>query len=433
MNRTTWLDGLRGLAAAIVATDHYFMGGVLDAGFRSFWADPPEDNRHLYQLPPLRLFFAAHAMVPLFLVISGFAISVNLLRARNSSAADFVRRLASAATRRVLRIYLPVLSIAVISQVIFFCNLYQWEFPDDVVWGRRPWTAPWFHVTFIGRYMLDNLNIIYLQNNGGLNGQLWTMALEFRGSCVVYLVILALAFWRPGVRRLALLGLMTFWYYFGLWDIFGFLAGLYLAEGHVASESASDIGETDLPRFFRPIFSSKTRLVRLTTVWTYACFLLGLWLLCLGDDGFLTPGYQFLELISSERWDGAWGIVNKIWKTTGSILIVYAIRRSPLLQRPLNTRAVQFLGRVSFSLYLVHQSVYHMIRNPVRDALWYLAAGEPYGGVAVEQHPFAFAFAWVGGYIVLSAVNLYVAHLYTRFIDERCIDLAKRFDRYVTQ
>ncbi|TQB67420.1 hypothetical protein MPDQ_006048, partial [Monascus purpureus] len=174
MDRTTWLDGLRGIAAAIVALDHYFMGGVLDVAFRSFWADPPEDNRRFIQLPPIRLLFASHAMVPLFLVISGYAISINLLRARNNSSVssaaaaaaaascegDFVRRLSSAATRRIFRIYLPVVAIASISQLLYFCNLYRWDFGDEVVWGRRPWTAPWLHVTFLTRYILDIMNII---------------------------------------------------------------------------------------------------------------------------------------------------------------------------------------------------------------------------------------------------------------------------------
>lgn len=148
MDRTAWLDGLRGIAAAIVATDHYFMGAVFDNAFLSFWADPPAENRRLIQLPPIRIIFAAHAMVPFFLVISGYAISINLLRLRNRDGGDFVHRLSSAVSKRIFRIYLPVMVIAIISQVLYFCNIYQWTFSEDVVQGRKPWTSPWSHITY---------------------------------------------------------------------------------------------------------------------------------------------------------------------------------------------------------------------------------------------------------------------------------------------
>ncbi|KAH0491239.1 hypothetical protein TgHK011_002677 [Trichoderma gracile] len=437
MTRALWLDGLRGIAAAIVATDHYFMGAVLHAGFRSFWADPPEDNRRLMQLPPFRLVFAAHAMVPLFFVISGYAISINLIRVRASSSNNseglLLRRLASAVTRRGLRIYLPVLCITVLSQLLFFLNLYSWEPGDEVVWGRKPWTAPWFHVTFVARYMLDNINILAIQYNGGLNGQLWTMALEFRGSCVVYLLLLGLAFWKPRPRLWLLWASMAYWFYFGFWDVVGFLAGYWLAELQVLSELQTVSTEADYPLWLKPYIPVQARSVNFRAIRTYAMFAVGIWLLCLSDDGALPPGYQFLQIAESSRWDGNWGIIDKTWKTVGSVLVVSAISTTKALQSPLNSKFVQYLGRISFSLYLVHQSIYHLFSDPVRKALWYMATGgsEPEAGTGYYEA--ASAFRWVGGYIIVTAINLYVADFWTRYVDERCIKLAKQFDQWVSQ
>jgi peptidoglycan/LPS O-acetylase OafA/YrhL len=404
----------------------------LDAAFRSFWSEPPEENRMLLQLPPIRLLFAAHAMVPLFLVISGYAISVNLLRLRQSNSSDFLRRISSAATRRALRIYLPVFFISVISQILFFCNLYQWNFGDEVVWGRKPWTAPWFHVEFLFRYMLDNLNILSFQDNGGLNGQLWTMALEFRGSCLVYLVIIALAFWKPLARRVALGALILYWFYFGVWDVVGFLAGLFLAEMHVASESKPSVQQSYMLPHIGSCLGGKAGSIDFATIRTYACFIFGVWLVCLGDDGHLTPGYEFLAIAESSRWDNNWNITSNMWKTVGSTLLVYGISKSSYLQRPFNSAPVQYLGKISFSLYLVHQSIYHLVRDPIRNTLWYIAAGETYPGEVASNRPVPFAFAWIGGYLVLSAINLYAAHLYTKYIDERCIQFAKTFEKWVS-
>lgn len=435
MDRTTWLDGLRGIAAAIVAIDHYFMGGVLDSAFLSFWADPPEENRRLIQLPPIRLLFAAHAMVPLFLVISGYAISINLLRLRNSNPADFLRRLSSAVTRRIFRIYLPVFVITVISQLLFFCNIYNWTFSDEALWGRKPWTAPWLHITFVFRYMIDNMNIINFQGNPGLNGQLWTMPLEFRGSLIVYITVLGLAFWRPQLRRIAVASLAAYWFYFGQWDIFGFLSGLYLAEMRILP-STSAAGEANLPFYSEKIWNQKFNFkgIDLAAIRTFLCFTAGFWLVCLSDDGFLPPGYQFLKIFESSRWEGDWAIVSKIWKTTGSLLVVYGISKSPSLQRPLDSRPVQYLGKISFSLYLVHQSVYHLVRDPILGFLWYVATRETYPGTAeASNYTIPFAFSWLVGFVIISVINLYVANMYTKFVDERCVQFVKKFDAWLTQ
>ncbi|PNP46428.1 hypothetical protein THARTR1_10750 [Trichoderma harzianum] len=434
MSRAVWLDGLRGIAAAIVATDHYFMGAVLHAGFRSFWADPPEENRKLMQLPPFRLIFAAHAMVPLFFVISGYAISINLIRLRTANNSEgFLRRLSSAATRRGLRIYLPVFCITVISQILFFFNLFSWVPGDDIVWGRKPWTAPWFHATFVVRYMLDNINIIAIQYNGGLNGQLWTMALEFRGSCVVYLALLSLAFWHPKPRLWLLVASMAYWFYFGYWDVVGFLAGYWLAELQVLSELQTVSTEAEYLSWLKPYIPVQARSVNLNTIQTWTMFVVGIWFLCLSDDGALPPGYQFLQIAESSRWDGNWGTIDKTWKTVGSVLVVAAISATELLQRPLNSKLVQYLGKISFSLYIVHQSIYHLFSDPVRNMLWFIATGGSESEVGASDNKFAGAFCWIGGYIILSTINLYAANLYTRFVDERCINIAKRFDQWVSQ
>ncbi|KAF5026589.1 hypothetical protein F66182_1315 [Fusarium sp. NRRL 66182] len=437
MDRTTWLDGLRGIAAAIVTADHYFLGSVVNggfmtAGFRSYWAEPPEANRMLIQQPPIRVIFSVEAMVPLFFVISGYAISVNLLQLRDTSRSEFLQRLSSTVTRRVLRIYLPVFCIASISQLIFFFDLYQWDF-GDLVWGRRPWTAPWSHVTFVFRYMLDNMNIVSFQTHVGLNTQLWTMAFEFRDSYIIYLAVLGLASWQPSLRRLALGALIAYWFYLGVWDVYAFLAGLYLAEMHVISSPGSVSPEAILPHLSWLPSRPKSSTINLTIVPTYLSFILGVWLVCINGHGSLPPGYQFLALIEPSPWESDWDTISQCWRTTGSILVVYAISKSIHLQHLLNSALIQFLGKISFSLYLVHQSIYHLFQRPVRDCLWYIATWKPFPGTQEAiNHTALFAFSWLGGFVLLSALNLYVAHLYTKFVDERCVEFAKKFDRWIT-
>lgn len=128
MARTKWLDGLRGIAAAIVAFDHLFMSDIWHP-FVSFWADPPDMNRHIVQLPPIRILFSAHAMVTLFMVISGYAISVGILKDQNTP--QFLPKLSSAIVRRLFRIYLPVLVTASLAQFLYFFDLFHWNFDEN--------------------------------------------------------------------------------------------------------------------------------------------------------------------------------------------------------------------------------------------------------------------------------------------------------------
>ncbi|KAE8333728.1 acyltransferase 3 [Aspergillus sergii] len=446
MERTKWLDGLRGIAAAIVAFDHYFMGEVWHP-FVSFWADPPEGNRRFVQLPPIRILFSAHAMVTLFMVISGYAISINILKARPSQ--QYYTRISSAVLRRPFRIYLPVLVMSTISQLLFFFNLYNWTFDEDLLKGLEPWKAPWAHIEWLFLYMTDSLNIIAFAYNGGFNGQLWTMPVEFRGSNVVFVLLVALAAWRPKLRLwfLPLLSLYFLWY--GLWDTFGFIWGLFLAEraaaaatpatGNGTTQTTDTDDEEKLPFFPLSRSNWKSRLLNrknftLARITTAISFLLGYHLLCLGDDGKLTPGYQWLSVFHPAKWRDDWQVIHWCWKVVGSALLVYAIGESPLLQRPFNTRPVQYLGKISFSLYLVHQAIYHLLRDPLRNYLWLLGNGTAYPGSveAAATDPMSFHVAWWASGIVLGTVVVYAAHYYTIYVDNKCVALTKRIEKWLT-
>jgi peptidoglycan/LPS O-acetylase OafA/YrhL len=116
------------------------------------------------------------------------------------------------------------------------------------------------------------------------------------------------------------------------------------------------------------------------------------------------------------------------------VLVVYAISELPLLQRLFNRRPIEYLGKISFSLYLVHQPVYHLVRDPVINILWYIATREQYPGAEdASKLGGSFAFTWLAGYVVMSAINLYTAHLYTKYVDERCVRMAKRIDKWLTR
>jgi peptidoglycan/LPS O-acetylase OafA/YrhL len=459
MARTKWLDGLRGIAAAIVAFDHLFMSDIWHP-FVSFWADPPDMNRHIVQLPPIRILFSAHAMVTLFMVISGYAISVGLLK--DQKTPQFLPRISSAIVRRVFRIYLPVLVTASLAQFLYFFDLFHWNFDENFLAGLpNPWTAPLAHITYVLGFLAETINIVSFRYPGSLNGQLWTMPMEFRGSNIVYLLIIGLSAWRPRSRLYVLPVIAAYFWWYGNWDVFGFIWGLWFAEraaGAALTSNENFDSDFEMEEFEDRAqslsrFSLSEMLPRLgllcgakhgysrlksrncTTISRITIgllFVAGFYLLCLGNDAHLSLGYQFLSVFQPAKWKGEWDIIHMCWKSIGSVMLIYAIWEFPSLQRPLNTWLVQYLGKISFALYLLHETIYQLWRNPLRDVLYLLLSGKDYGdsGMALVANPFAFHVAWWITGIVLGSLVICAAHYYTIYIDNPCVAFAKKVDRW---
>lgn len=465
MQRALWLDGLRGIAAAIVTLRHAFVyeepSPVFDFMFRSYWADPPEENRYFIQLPPFRLLFAGSSMVALFMVISGFAISISILKARNSDitgSGQFVRRISSASTRRIFRIYLPVICVAVISHILFFCNLYRsWPSWKHHMWGLKPWTAPWLHIKFLFWLLLHLMDVfnhrldINIFNHRPdlqvLNDQFWTMPIEFRGSCIVYLLLLTTVFWRPRPRRAILAAVAAYWFWIGQWDIFSFVAGLWISEGHVVSEKLEADGEISLPcEEDEPLSPTATAWKRIDETWIRVSrsesfhhtratltFLVGIFFLSMCDNEPLGMEYQFLRtFFHSPNW-GEKEMERRCWTCLGAVLVVHSIGQSEYLQWPLNARPIQYLAKISFPLYLIHMTIYLTLQTPLQNLFWYITRHEWYPGtIEASKHLLPFTVTWVGSLLVLAVIMLVLSDLWERYVDKKCLEIGKKFERWVT-
>jgi hypothetical protein len=107
LHPSAYLDGMRGLAALMVFFYHLF-SSTHDLTTAWGGTGKPDEHREFLKLPFVRFIYSGPAMVAIFYVVSGYALSYKPVKLmRNKSWKDLLHTLSSAAYRRAVRLYLP--------------------------------------------------------------------------------------------------------------------------------------------------------------------------------------------------------------------------------------------------------------------------------------------------------------------------------------
>ncbi|KAK3360076.1 acyltransferase 3 [Lasiosphaeria hispida] len=190
---------------------------------------------------------------------------------------------------------------------------------------------------------------------------LWTIPVEFRSSMMLFLTLVGTARWRTGVR-LAVVGvLMVFTYLSDRWEMMLFYAGMALAEMDLmrgAHESPAVSSPSDSPSLGAtpPPATQKPKGPR-QLIWP-AVSLLGLYFMSQPDHGSeVTPGWVFLSTFIPEFWSEKY----RYWQSIGAIVFVLAVGRTPAWQKLFSTGPVQYLGKISYAIYLMHGPAMHTL------------------------------------------------------------------------
>ncbi|MFS0837544.1 acyltransferase family protein [Paenibacillus sp. 1P03SA] len=315
--KITYLDGLRGAAALVVVLAHYlqvFLPSMFEARAQvSHFAFDQWIPR-----TPLNLFFNGNFAVCLFFVLSGFVLSFRFFRYRRRSV------VAAALLRRYFRLAIP----AVFSLLPAYALMkLDWNFYAEARGYTRA-TMPDPYTTIPSFAELLEQGFIHTFFGYGLayNPVLWTMTYELFGSFLVYGLLLA--FGKSRFRFVC--------YAAGLWFFrdsyyLGFVLGMLLSD---LSAGAGRNLTALRPGFFPA-----------------AIGLLGLYLGSVPYVSWQGSVYAWLPL-SPEGFPGA-----VTYRTAGAALVLLALLNSRTGQKLFAGRPMAYLGKLSFSLYLVHFAV----------------------------------------------------------------------------
>ena len=301
------LDGLRG-AAALAVVVHHSANVYLDT-----------ETRNLGLLTPILHALArlGHPAVLLFFVLSGFVLYISFLRGHDRSYRSFL-------SRRVFRLY-PALIVAVAGAAL----VHWFQSPRDCS-AYDPWVAScWCHDLTVGG-TLRIMSLLGLRPEDNLfNPVLWSLFIEMRFS-IVFMLLAALC------QRswIVIFGVGVAAYFGGAY----LLAALGYHEPYLMGDLLA--GTTGVTLFYLPSFILGMLVADLLhkrvgykywprSNWIKTCIVAILFVLGLKVNSDILREFVFAAIIFSVCLGG--------WVDT-------LLRRRPFL----------FLGRASYSLYLIH-------------------------------------------------------------------------------
>ncbi|PYH77579.1 hypothetical protein BO82DRAFT_377888 [Aspergillus uvarum CBS 121591] len=438
LRRTSPLDGLRGVAALCVVNYHiisafhnfvnYGYGLTPEEAHREPHCahnnEPIEHNLRLHQLPIIRLVYSGSAPVCIFFVLSGFVLSYRSWQLVRASKLEAVfPSLSSSTFRRGFRLFLPTTLATLITMILIQTG--AWDYPAQVAVDQTIITAEnEYHQARLPTFgaqtahwasMMWNMTNIFAweETYPEYDVHLWTIPMEFRASLLLFLILLVLVRLRYRYRVAILIGLIAYCYGHVRWVMVLFLAGSLLAETSLRWDAAR------APEAITPAHTGLCILfLRVVLVF------ISLYFLSAPDKCIhRTPGYMTLAKILPS-WDVRF---YRVFPSLGAIILVGVISHSAKesrFSRVLDVRLVQYLGWISYSIYIVHGPLMHGLGYRLFPLMWQITGHE-----ATGPYLMGFLLAWS----VLLFVVFWVADRFAVAVDDNCVRIGKWLEKKLVE
>lgn len=314
--KLVYLDGLRGLGCVMVFLTHFvfaFYYGMYH--FEPEACHLPGNLDIAIGKSPLNLFFNGNTAVRLFLVLSGY------LLCRSYFLTGDRGRLRQSAAKRYLRLMPAVLSVNVAVWACMKLGLYQ-NGPAAALAGSEEWFAGFnaFTPSFWGM-LKESLFGCFLFGTNDYNGVLWTLQMLFLGAYLDYALAALIGKWKYRYAVYAVVAVLLI-----RTDFLSIFLGYVLCD------------------FMHTQWGVKEMLCR-NRVLNWILLAAGLYFMCYPSAGF---GYE----------GTIWGILPFVfvnyYHILGVLLFLFAVLNLEPVQRFFSLGFFQYLGRISYSLYLIH-------------------------------------------------------------------------------
>lgn len=381
--------------------------------------NPKLPATEFWRLPFLRLFVAGgHAQVSVFFVLSGFVLSYRALHLLQSGqGTELFTLLSSAALRRWLRLYLPCLAVGLWAVIEVQAGI-----------GKVPVTAEsnillqlWhFLVRFEDWSQFISIDRSEMGYFFPYHGTMWTLPHEFKGSVLVFVMVLGVARIRDYGRRTLVIATVTLYAMYKVyWTYWLFASGVLLADYVRHSGGFAELTRT----------TSKPLQTTLQVLLVLALYLAGVPSV---SDAYTQTGYTFLGPLTPSGWDKIEG-GGRWWWCWAGLLFIFSASHMDGVRQFFELPVCRYLGRISFMLYLTHFFVYHLIGEKTRAFISGLLL------MPRSHSDLLGTDVWEGGalrstirdllvWAVLGPIAIFVANWTETYVDRPSVEFAKWVD-----
>lgn len=432
-------DGLRGVAAFLVVFHHssllWFSWDV-----HSGWV--PGQPLWLIQLPIIRLLISGPPQVAIFFVVSGYAISHKPLKLARQGRFDEVgSTLASSFFRRHTRLFMPAAAVTfaagVLTQLDWFAHkgLPGVAAPTRLPPHARNLWIQLLHVAWTEVSVTDPVGQEHVQSGlprkvpNPYDPNLWTLPIEFNSSMAVFMFLAAFSRVHNRARMVFAFALMLYFQWiFVYWALFLFLGGMFICDLHFeldkrgsrSVESPRSDDNTVLPMWVRNRQGFASRITNKIINSRFprqipglSFFVLALWLLSMPElarGAYEAAGFATIASLAPQRFG------DDLIVPLGAVLLVLVVDQATHLQVLFTNPFSQYLGRISYSLYMVHGPLLWTLGSVLGRKCVEFTGGnttETYGlGIALA------AFLWW-------PVAIYFADLTYRCVDSKSVQFSR--------
>jgi peptidoglycan/LPS O-acetylase OafA/YrhL len=369
---TSWLDGVRGVAALGVYIFHA-MGCW--ASLAPAWHSD-EDQFNILQMPVLRtVFVSGGAAVSLFFTLSGFVLTYKSLRWMREGQKHLVYpALASSMFRRGFRLYMPPI-------LLTFCEMLATRFgyiPPLNFSFVPELTFPSQFVDWLAETnrLVNPVHNMYLALRGfathpKYDPVIWTLPLEFYGSFVCYILLFILVQIPSNSVRMFLVAVFSASCMgMGSWNVFCFSAGMLVADFNLSQEEKGTIQSP----------------ARQGKIWT-TLFAISFYVA--GFPSLLTPEAKINPMPGFETLRSVIPLGlnmedhSRFWWSISGVSLLLSISQLPRFKCLFETNFCQYLGKISFSLYLIHEFCLVLFGLRLQTFVMHLASLEPHDNTLV--------------------------------------------------
>lgn len=329
--RLRWIDGLKGIASILIVLHHFILAFIPAL----YYGSSVQYNLYRYEGlladSPLLFLFGGHFLVNLFLLLSGLVLSLQVYQT-NTIQELFINLI-----KRYLRLALPVF---VISLIVYFMLRFGLLYNNQLANNTgSPWLTFYYKAPLSLKSVFEtSFYTVWFVGNDAYSTAFWMLTHLFYGSLLTYVTIFTFRKLHKFLQLFLIVLVIGLSVYYKSYLInFGF--GMFLA------------------------WSIQNYQVKDKKMLGTLFIILGL--IFAGYPQGVTPTNLY-RLFTSGNFDISF---NLLIHSTAALFIVLGLFFSRVGFYLFNHRISQFLGRISYAVYLTHIPILFSITSLVFIAL----------------------------------------------------------------